>query len=264
MNVSPRGLRAFRSRPASRRHHRDRGVLAPIKEQSRLSRGRYGRPSRTAELTEVGVDLGHRQIGGLMRGTGIVGERPRTFKATTDNAPAFHIAPNLLDRDFPADRPQRKWAGDISHIWTREGWLHLAVILDLDSGRVIGWAASNRMKRDLAIRVLKMAFALRSPPGGRLFQSDRGSQERSHDDQKVLREHGLKSSMRGKGSCHGNAAVETFVKTIKAELSWCRPGETRRQAETALFQYINGVSNPRRRHSTAGGKSPLAFERQVA
>lgn len=267
MNVSPRGLRAFRRRPASRRQHRDRGVLAPIKEQSRLSRGSYGRPSRTAELTEVGVDLGHRQVGGLMRRTGIVGEGPRTFKATTDSAPGFHIAPNLLDLNFPADLPHRKRAGDSSCIWTREGWLHLAAILDLHSGRVIGWAVNNRMKRDLAIRALKMALALRSPPGGRLFHSDRGSQERSYDDQKVLREHGLKSWMRGRGSCHGNAAVETFVKaikTIKAELIWCRTEETRRQAETALFQYINGVSNPRRRDSTAGGKSPLAFERQVA
>ena len=166
--------------------------------------------------------------------------------------------------DFTADRPNQKWAGDISYIWTREGWLYLAVILDLPSRRVIGWAVSNRMKRDLAIRALKMAIALRSPPRGCIFHSDRGSQYCSHDCQKVLREHGLRPSMSVKGNCHDNAAVETFFKTIKAELIWRRTWETRRKAETAIFQYINAFHNPRRRHSAPGGQSPLAFEHQVA
>ena len=199
-----------------------------------------------------------------MRENGIVVERTRKFKATTDSDHTFNIAPNLLERDFTADRPNQKWAGDISYNWTREGWLYLAVILDLHSRRVIGWAVSNRMKRDLAIRALKMAIALRSPPRGCIFHSDRGSQYCSHDYQKVLREHGFKVSMSGKGNCYDNAAVETFFKTIKAELIWRRTWQTRRQAETAIFQYINGFYNPRRRHSALGGKSPLAFERQVA
>jgi putative transposase len=289
MDVSPRGLRAFRSRPASRRQHMDMVVLAHIKEQSRLSLGSYGRPRMTEELKEVGVDVGHRRVGRLMRENGIVVERTRKFKATTDSDHTFNIAPNLLDRDFMADRPNQKWAGDISYVWTREGWLYLAVILDLHSRRVIGWAVSNRMKRDLAIRALKMAIALRSPPRGCIFHSDRpshalqakrcratGSQYYSHDYQKVLREHGFKASMSGKGNCYDNAAVETFFKMIKDELIWRRTWETRRQAETALaivlepmahngsLQYINGFYNPRRRHSALGGKSPLAFERQVA
>ena len=139
-------------------------VLAHIKEQSRLSLGSYGRPRMTEELKEVGVDVGHRRVGRLMRENGIIVERTRKFKATTDSDHTFNIAPNLLDRDFAAHGPNQKWAGDISYIWTREGWLYLAVILDLHSRRVIGWAVSNRMKRDLAIRALKMAIALRSPP----------------------------------------------------------------------------------------------------
>jgi putative transposase len=222
MNVSPRGFRAFRSRPASRRQHMDMVVLAHIKEQSRLSLGSYGRPRMTEELKEVGVSMGQRRVGRLMRENGIVVERTRKFKATTDSDHMFNITPNLLDRDFTANQPNQKWAGDISYIWTREGWLYLAVILDLHSRRVIGWAVSNRMKRDLAIRALKMAIALRSPPNGCIFHSDRGSQSCSHDDQKVLREHGLKPSMSGKGNCHDNAAVETFFKTIKAALIWRR------------------------------------------
>ena len=129
MDVSPRGLRAFRSRPASRRQHMDMVVLAHIKEPSRLSLGSYGRPRMTEELKEVGVDVGHRRVGRLMRENGIVVERTRKFKATTDSDHTFNIAPNLLDRDFMADRPNQKWAGDISYVWTRQGWLYLAVIL---------------------------------------------------------------------------------------------------------------------------------------
>ena len=276
MNVSPRGLRAFRSRPASRRQRTDMVVLAHIKEQSRLSLGSYGRPRMTEELKEVGVDVGHRRVGRLMRDNGIVVERTRKFKATTDSNHTFNIAPNLLDRDFHAPEPNQKWAGDISYIWTREGWLYLALaivlgpmadhgsLLDLHSRRVIGWAVSNRMKRDLAIRALRMAVALRAPPRGCIFHSDRGSQYCSHDYQKILREHGFKASMSGKGNCYDNAAIETFFKTIKAELIWRRTWETRRKAETAIFQYINGFYNPRRRHSALGGKSPVTFERKVA
>ena len=254
MNVSPRGLRAFRSRPASRRQRTDMVVLAHIKEQSRLSLGSYGRPRMTEELKEVGVDVGHRRVGSLMRENGITVERTRKFKATTDSDHTFNIAPNLLDRDFNAAGPNQKWAGDISYIWTREGWLYLAVILDLHSRRVIGWAVSNRMKRDLAIRALKMAIAFRAPPKGCIFHSDRGSQG------------GFKrSSQRFQiGGCDDNAAVETFFKTIKAELIWRRSWETRRQAEIAIFEYINGFYNPRHRHSALGWKSPVAFEQKVA
>lgn len=254
----------------------DMVVLAHLKEQSRLSLGSYGRPRMTEELKDVGVDVGHRRVRRLMRENGIVVERTRKFKATTDSNHTFNIAPNLLDRDFNAPVPNQKWAGDISYIWTREGWLYLAVILDLHSRRVIWWAVSNHMKRDLAIRALKMAIALRSPSRGCIFHSDRGSQYCSHDYQKVLCEHGLKASNSGKGNCYDNAAVETFFKAIKAELIWRRMWETRRQAETAFghsfgpmavmpsLQYINGFYHPRRRHSALGGKSPLAFERQVA
>ena len=159
---------------------------------------------------------------------------------------------------FPMEIPCP--AMDISYVWTREGWLYLAVILDLHSRRVIGWAVSNRMKHDLAIRALKMAIAFRQPPEGCIHHTDRGSQYCSHDYQKILRQNGFKVSMSGKGNCYDNAAVETFFKTIKAELIWRRSRETRRQAEMAIFEYINGFYNPRRRHSALGWKSPVAFE----
>ena len=151
------------------------------------------------------------------------------------------------------------------------------MILDLRSRRVIGWAVSNRMKRDLAIRALRIATAPQAPPRDCSFHNDRGSQYCSHDYQKILREHGFKASMSGKGNCYDNAAVLrrenspldcfliliTFFKTIKAELI-CRNWENRRQAGTAIFQYVNGFYNPRRRHAALGWKSPVAFERKVA
>ena len=264
MDVSPRGLRAFRSRPISQSQRTDMVLLAHIREQHRLSLGSYGRPRMTEELKELGFDVGHRRVGRIMRQNGISVVRTHKHKVTTDSNHKFNIAPNLLNRNFSADQPNQKWVVDISYIWTREGWLYLAVVLDLYSRRVIGWAVSNRMKRDLAIRALEMAVALRKPAKGCIHHSDRGSQYCSHDYQKLLRKHGFKASMSGKGNCYDNAAMETFFKTIKAELIWRHSWQTRRDAEIAIFEYINGFYNPRRRHSALGWKSPLAFERFAA
>ena len=148
----------------------------------------------TEELQELGLSVGHRRVGRLMRENGIKIVRTRKYKATTDSNHAFNIAPNLLDQDFTADAPNQKWAGDISYIWTGEGWLYLAVILDLYSRRVIGWAVSNRMKRDLAIRALDMAVAFRQPPKGCIHHTDRGSQYCSNEYQKLLSKQGIKVS----------------------------------------------------------------------
>ena len=219
-------------------------VLAHIREHDSLSLGSYGRPRMTMELKETGLAVGERRVGRLMRINGIRPVRTRKHKVTTNS--------------------NRKWAGDISYVWTSEGWLYLAVILDLHSRRAVGWAASDRMKQDLAIRALDMAANLRQPPEGCIFHSDRGSQYCAYDYQKRLQKYGLKPSMSGKGNCYDNAAVETFFKSLKAELLWRQTWPTRRQAEAAIFQYINGFYNARRRHSYLGGISPLAFEVKVA
>ena len=264
LRVSSRGYRAWRSRPPSQRQRDDMVLLAHIRDQHERSLRSYGRPRMTEELQALGLEAGHRRVGRLMRENGVVAIRTRKYKATTDSNHAFKVAPNLLDRDFTASGPNQKWAGDITYIWTREGWLYLAVILDLYSRRVIGWAASNRMKRDLAIRALYMAVNLRQPPKGCIHHTDRGSQYCSHDYHKRLQKHGFNVSMSGKGNCYDNAVVETFFETLKAELIWRSIWRTRRQTETALFEYINGFYNSRRRHSTLGGKSPLAFEKLTA
>jgi putative transposase len=264
MQVSTRGYRAWVSRPACQRDRTDLKVLAHIREQYALSKGTYGRPRMTMEIKEVGLDVGERRIGRLMKINGIRPIRTRRHKVTTDSQHRLGVAANLLDGDFLASLPNQKWAGDISYIWTTEGWLYLAVVIDLFSRRVVGWAVSDRMKKDLAIRALEMAVRLRNPPKGCIFHSDRGSQYCSYDFQKKLQANELVPSMSGKGNCYDNAAVETFFKSLKAEVLWRQIWPTRRQAETAIFQYINGFYNPRRRHSYLGGISPLAFEAKVA
>lgn len=264
LQVSSRGFRAWRTRPISQTQRDDMVLLAHIREQHRLSLQSYGRPRMTEELRELGLNVGHRRIGRLMRENGIKVVRTHKHKVTTDSSHRFNIAPNLLDQDFSTTGPNQKWAGDISYIWTSEGWLYLAVVIDLYSRRVIGWAVSKRMKRDLAIRALDTAVALRQPPKGCIHHTDRGSRYCSGDYQKRLKQHGFWVSMSGKCNCYDNSMVETFFKSLKAELIWRQKWETRRQAEGAIFQYINGFYNPRRRHSSLGGKSPLAFERRAA
>jgi len=264
LGVSARGYRAFCARPLSANQRTDLVVLAHIREQFALSLGSYGRPRMTEELKEQGLQVGHRRVGRIMRENNICVERSKKYKVTTDSNHTFNIAPNLLDGDFTATAPNQKWASDISYIWTSEGWPYLAVVIDLYSRRVVGWAVSNRMKRDLAIRALSMAINLRKPPKGCIHHSDRGSQYCSHDYQKILRQHGFKMSMSGNGNCYDNAAVETFFKTIKAELIWRHNWPTRRAAELAIFEYINGFYNARRKHSALGWKSPLAFEAKAA
>lgn len=248
----------------SQRQRVDMRLLALIREAHRLSLHTYGRPRMVEELRDMGFAAGHRRIGRLMRDNGIRSVRTRKYKATTNSNHNYGIAPNLLDRDFTAVTPNQKWSVDISYIWTREGWLYLAVVMDLHSRRIVGWAVSNRMKRDLAIQALQMAITLRRPPRGCIHHSDRGSQYCSKDYQKLLTKHGFEVSMSGKGNCYDNAVVETFFKTLKAELIWRRSWITRKQVQMALFKYINGFYNPKRRHSTLGGLSPVAFEKQAA
>ena len=217
-------------------------VLAHIRDQHRLSLGSYGRPRMTEELNELGLQVGQRRVGRLMRQNGIQIVRTRKFKATTDSDHLFNIAPNLLQQDFKASGPNQKWAGDITYVWTREGWVYLAVIIDLFSRRVVGWAISNRMKQDLALRALNMAIAIRRPPPGCIHHTDRGSQYCAHDYQKLLRKHGFKVSMSGKGNCYDRAILRHWFKH-NGEVR-CRKLLQVTESRTCLAA---GLANPSRR-----------------
>jgi len=180
--------------------------------------------------------------------------------AVQDSDHGGPVAPNLLAQEFTADGPDEKWGVDISYVWTAEGWLYLAVVLDLFSRRIVGWSLSDRMKRGLAMDALQRAIDRRQPPAGLIHHSDRGSQYCSAEYRKLLRRHGLVASMSGRGNCYDNAMVETVFKTIKSELVWRTAFTSRDQATQAIGRYIEGFYNPRRRHSSLGYVNPAAFE----
>ena len=198
-----------------------------------------------------------------MRENSLVARQKRRFKRTTDSEHAWPVASNLIAQDFVADALDRKWGADISYIWTAEGWLYLAVVLDLHSRRVAGWATSDRLKRSLALEALRRALAARNAQPGLVHHSDRGSQYCSVDYQAELRKCGILISMSGKGTCYDNAMVETFFKTIKSELIWPVAWKTRNQARNAITRYIDGFYNPVRQHSSLDFQSPIAFERKA-
>ncbi len=228
------------------------------------SNGTYGSPRMVQELRDNGLAAGRRRIARLMRQNGLAGRQKRRFKRTTDSDHCWPIAPNLLEQDFAATRPDEKWGADISYVWTREGWLYLAVVIDLFARRVVGWATSDRLHRNLALAALRKALIMRWPAAGLIHHSDRGSQYCSIDYQAELKRQGILISMSGKGNCCDNAMVETFFKTLKSEMVWRTIFYTREEAETAIARYIDGFYNTVRRHSALNYASPIQFENRQA
>jgi putative transposase len=264
LGVSQSGYFAWKDRPASQRQREDMVLLAHVRSAFALSRGTYGSPRMTRDLQEAGLVVGRRRTARLMRDNGLKARQKRRFKRTTDSEHAGPIAPNLLEQNFAAVRPDEKWGADISYVWTREGWLYLAVIIDLFARRVVGWATSDRLHRDLALAALRKALMMRHPPAGLIHHSDRGSQYCANDYQGELKKHGILISMSGKGNCYDNAMVETFFKTLKSELVWRTIFYTRAEAEQAIARYIDGFYNPIRRHTALDFMSPMQFEYQAA
>ena len=260
LGVSVSGFYAWKSRPASARQSDDMIMLAHIRAEYATSNETYGSPRMHAELKESGLGIGLHRVARLMSENGLKARQKTRFKKTTDSDHGGPVASNILDQDFAADGPDQKWGVDISYVWTAEGWLYLAVVLDLFSRKIVGWHLSDRMKRGLAMEALRRAIALRRPPPGLIHHSDRGSQYCSADYRRMLRDHRFVASMSGRGNCYDNAMVETVFKTIKAELIWRTAFATRDQASKAIGQYIEGFYNPRRRHSSLGYVSPASFE----
>ena len=257
------GFYAWRNRGPSQRQLDDMVLLAHVRAAFRRSRESYGAERVHHELAENGIEVGRHRVARLMRGNGLSPKRKQKFKKTTDSQHNKAVASNLLDQNFSAEAPNEKWAADISYIWTAQGWLYLAVMLDLYSRRVIGWAGGARMTSDLPLRALNRAIGLRQPGAGVIHHSDRGSQYCSDAYQARLGELGFLASMSGKGNCYDNAVVETFFKTIKSELIWRTVFMSRSQAETAIAGYIDGFYNPVRRHSTLDFTSPVKFEAEA-
>ena len=258
--VSCTGFYAWCQRGLSLRAREDAALKVEIRAAHAASGKRYGSPRIHADLKAGNQHVGRKRVARLMRQEGLEGQRKRRFRVTTDSRHSLPIAANLLNRDFTVSVPNKVWVSDITYIWTREGWLYLAAILDLFSRRVVGWSMDSHIDRDLALDALGMALATRRPEPRLVHHSDRGVQYASVDYQRQLQDHGIACSMSRKGDCWDNAVAESFFSTLKAELVHRTDYVSRSQARASVFEYIEVFYNGRRRHSALGYISPVEHE----
>jgi transposase InsO family protein len=258
--VSPSGYYASCGRPKSSHAHRDDELSEHVSAAHVASKRRYGSPRVHAELKAAGERVGRKRVARLMREKNLVARARRRFRATTDSKHGFPIAPNVLERDFTASAPNEAWVSDITFLWTAQGWLYLAVILDLFSRRVVGWATSQNVDRHLALAALDNALVLRRPRAGLVHHSDRGSTYASSDYRKALETRGIECSMSRSGDCWDNAVAESFFSSLKREMEEIDDLESRAGATHYIAEYIDGFYNLQRRHSAINYNSPIEFE----
>jgi transposase InsO family protein len=259
LKVSRSGYYAWRTRPVSAREMANQKLYDLIKAVYEACEGLYGSPRIYHKLKGC-VPCSENRIARLMRARGLRAKQGKRFRTTTKRNRKHRAAPNVLKRDFSADRPNQKWLTDITYIPTQQGWLYLAVVLDLYARRIVGWAMSKRMTSALTLGALRMAIGQRRPQAGLLHHSDQGSQYTDGQYQALLKVHDIQVSMNGAGTWYDNAAMESFFGTLKTERVYLRTYRTRDQARTDLFYYIEGFYNRHRLHSTLGYVSPAAYE----
>lgn len=265
MQVARSGYYAWRKRPLSPRKVADMVLLQHIQDIFEEGRQTYGSERIQAILAEQGLRCGRERVARLMREADLRPKTGRRFKpVTTDSNHNRPVAPNRLNQDFTAAGPDQKWVTDITYVPTAEGWLYLAVVLDLYSRRIVGWAMSPSLHRQLVIDAVQMALGARNPAPGLLHHSDRGSQYASAEYQAILTEADMISSMSRKGHCYDNAPVESFFGTLKTELIFHRQYASRAEARADIFEYIEVFYNRIRRHSALDYKSPASYEAIVA
>ncbi len=262
LRVSRSGYYAWRTRPESSRAQSDRGLMAEIRRVHRDSKGVYGSPRVHAELAANGIRVGRHKVARLMRLERLRGCPRRRFRVTTQRDPSHPVARNLLKQDFSSVAPNQVWAADITYIPTHQGWLYLAVVMDLYSRRIVGWSMSRWMSRRIVLAALRMAIDARNPESPLIHHSDRGGQYTSDDFRGELAKHGIACSMSGSGNCYDNAAVESFFGLLKRERVNRVRYRTRDEARADLFDYIEVFYNRKRRHGYLGNISPADFEKQ--
>ena len=244
----------------------DAALLAHVRTAYEASKGAYGAPRVHRALRHQGTRVGKKRVARVMRRHGLIGRsRGRRRVQTTDSNHAHPLAPNQLARQFAvtAHAPDRVWVSDITYVPTRAGWFYLAVVLDLATRRVVGWAMQDTQTAELALRALRMAFATRRPPAGLLHHSDRGVQYACGEYRALLAAHGATASMSRRGNCWDNAVAESFFATLELELITTADWRTHTEARAAIFEFIEGWYNARRLHSTLGYLSPIAYEEQL-
>jgi putative transposase len=260
LDVSSSGFYDWLERPESPRAVENRALVAKIQAIHGDSRRTYGSPRVHASLQDAGYRIGRNRVARLMRDHAIRARTKRKFRVTTDSRHDHPVAPNRLDRQFEVAAPNTVWVADISYIPTREGWLYLAVVLDLFSRQVVGWAMDQQMPQELTLAALDMAIQRRRPLPGCMHHSDRGSQYAAGDYRKQLAKYGMVCSMSRKGNCWDNAPVESFFHSLKTEQVHHCDYQTRDEARRDIFEYIEVFYNRQRRHSTLGYLSPAQFE----
>jgi len=262
LEVSKSGYYAWRSRSESRHAREDRRLKYQIRIIFKQNRQTYGSPRVHDELRDSGIHCGRKRVARLMKEDGLVAKKGKQFRRTTISDPDRQNAENTLNRKFRVEAPDRVWAGDITYLKAGGTWLYLAVILDLFSRRVVGWATSTSLSKELALDALNQAIYHRSPDEGLLHHSDRGCQYTSIAYGEVLKKYGIEASMSRKGDCWDNAVVESFFATLKIELG--DSFRSCRSARSALFDYIEVFYNRKRRHSSNGGVSPSVAEERFS
>jgi putative transposase len=261
LQVSRAGYYAWVDRPASARSGRQEQLIQQIRQAHQQSEGRYGSPRIHKELFEQGIEVGVNTVAKLMKQTEIRSVMHRRFVvSTTDSHHDFPVADNVLNREFHAELPNKKWCCDITYIPTDEGILYLAGVMDLCSRKIVGWSMEDHMRTELCLDALNMALRSRQPGDDLIHHSDRGVQYASTDYQRLLQSQDIGVSMSRVGNCYDNAVMESFWGTLKTELVYQRHYRTREEARQSIFKYIECWYNRKRRHSALGYKSPEQFE----
>ena len=260
LEVSSSGYYDWTKRKPSRQASANDVLLTYIRAIHQKSRGLYGSPRITRKLWNMGFVCSENRVARLMRENDIASRRVRKFKATTDSKHDLPVAENLLNQNFATTGLNRVWVSDITYIHTGEGWLYLATIMDAYSRRIVGWSLEKRMTKELVIDALRKALIKRRPDAGLIHHSDRGSQYCSNDYRDLLNEQGIVCSMSKKGDCYDNAMMESFYKTLKAELVYLENFKTRNEARREIFDYIEVFYNRWRMHSSIDYQTPEEFE----
>ena len=266
LEVSASGFYAWLTRPLSERSRANERLKLEIRAVHSASKRRYGAIKVQKELNAQGVECGHNRVARLMRESGLRSKRGRKFRVTTESDHSFPLARNELLRRFDLSMNReidRVWAADITYLSTAEGWLYLAVVMDLASRRVVGWSLDHRLERFLPLSALAMAMSMRRPERGLLHHSDRGSQYASAEYRNLLDDHGMIASMSRLGDCWDNAVVESFFATLKTELAADSKWQTREEAKRSIVDYIEVWYNRKRRHQTLGYLTPVEYENEV-
>ena len=266
LEVSRSGFYASRKSVPSARARTDERLRVKVRAIHKMSRGRYGSPRIHAELQERGERVSRKRVARLMGEEGLRGKKRRRYKVTTNSNHTYPVAPNVLDRKFGVDEidaPDQVWAADITYVPTREGWLYLAIVLDLASRLVVGWSMGETLESSLAVDALNMAIQRRRPAAGLLHHSDRGVQYASIEYRALLEGKQAVASMSRKGNCWDNAVAESFFATVEIELIQDEDWHTRNEARSAIFEFIEVWYNRQRRHSSLEYQTPAEFDKRL-